>query len=245
MTKSTINKDEVNKFSKISQEWWDENGKFKPLHKFNPIRIALIKNKLIQHFGLDENSKTPLKKLKIADIGCGGGLLCEPLSKVGAKLTGIDASKENIEVAKIHAQKSKLDINYHNIELDQLIEKKEKFDVVLAMEVVEHVDNVEYFISSLEKILKKDGLIFIATLNKTAKSYLKAIIGAEYILRWLPKGTHDWNKFLKPSQIHEIISKNNPDLKLLESKGFDYNILNDSWKITDNLDVNYVMIFAR
>ncbi len=243
MIKSTINKEEVEKFSKISDEWWDKNGKFKPLHKFNPIRIAYIRDKIISHFNLKKDIKTPLKGLNIADIGCGGGLLCEPMASFGAKVMGIDASKKNIQVAKIHAQKSKLDINYQNLDIEDLAKKKEKFDVILAMEIVEHVDNIDIFMASLGKCLKKDGILFIATLNRTLTSYAKAIIGAEYILRWLPTGTHDWKKFLKPSQIYDMAIKG--DLDLLESKGFDYNIINDNWKLTDNLDVNYVMVFKK
>lgn len=243
MSGSTINKEEVEKFSKISQEWWDKNGKFKPLHKFNPIRISLIKEKLISYFNLNAESKKPLSGLKIADIGCGGGLLCEPLTILGADLLGIDASKQNIEVAKIHSKESKLKINYQNLDVEELAQKKEKFDVILSMEVVEHVDNVENFIAALSKCLKKDGILFIATLNRTLTSYAKAIIGAEYVLRWLPTGTHDWKKFLKPSEIYDMGNANNLDL--LESKGFDYNLINDDWKITDNLDVNYVMIFKK
>jgi len=240
---NTINSKEVKKFSDISQEWWDENGKFKPLHKFNPIRIEFIKNKIIENFKL-KSKELPLKNIEIADIGCGGGLICEPLAQMGAKMTGIDASKKNIEVANIHAQESGLKINYQNIDISDFANKKKKFDVVLALEVVEHVDNIEEFIKFTTKCLKKDGILLIATLNRTISAYVKAIIGAEYLLRWLPVGTHDWRKFLKPSQINDMVLKQG-DFKLLEEKGFDYNIFNDNWKLTDNLDVNYIMLFKK
>lgn len=243
MSKSTINEAEVKKFSDMADEWWDLNGKFKPLHKFNPIRISFIKDRIIQHFALDKNLQKPLENLKIADIGCGGGLICEPLALFGAKITGIDASAKNIEIAKAHAQKTNLEINYQNKEVEILAQESEKFSVVLALEVVEHVDNIQNFIESLANCLEKDGILFIATLNRTLISYIKAIIGAEYVLRWLPKGTHDFKKFLKPSQINKMAE--NANLKLLEEKGFDYNLIKDSWKITNNLDVNYIMVFQK
>ncbi len=243
MSKSTINEEEVKKFSDIADEWWDLDGKFKPLHKFNPVRVSFIKDKIIKYFNLDQSTKNPLENLKIADIGCGGGLVCEPLSALGADITGIDASQKNIEIAKLHSQKSNLKINYQNITVEELAKKKEKFDVVLSLEVVEHVDNVQEFIEALSNCVKKDGILFVATVNRTLISYAKAIIGAEYILRWLPARTHDWKKFLKPSEINEMASKTN--LKILEEKGFYYNLIKDSWKITNNLDVNYAMIFQK
>jgi 2-polyprenyl-6-hydroxyphenyl methylase / 3-demethylubiquinone-9 3-methyltransferase len=243
MSQNTINLEEVKKFSDIAQEWWDESGKFKPLHKFNPIRIEFVKNKIIENFQVSDQN-LPLKNIEIADIGCGGGLICEPLAKMGAKITGIDASEENIEVAKLHAKESGLNINYQNIDIEDFSKKTKKFDVVLALEVVEHVDNIEDFIGFLTKCLKKDGILLIATLNKTISSYLKAIIGAEYILKWLPIGTHDWKKFLKPSQINDMVLDSG-DFTLLEEKGFDYDVFDDKWKLIDNLDVNYIMLFKK
>jgi len=247
--KSTIDPQEVEKFAKIANEWWNYGGKFKPLHKFNPIRISYIKEKLIKHFNLDPktHSNAPLSGLKILDIGCGGGLLCEPLARLGAEVTGIDAAEENIKAAKIHCEKSELNISYFDIDLEEFAEKKEKqeekFDVVLAMEVVEHIANLDNFIAAASKCLKKDGLMFIATINRTLKSYMMAIVGAEYILRWLPIGTHSWRKFLKPSQINNIAITN--DLDLQELNGFEYNLLKDEWKITDNADVNYILTFRK
>jgi 2-polyprenyl-6-hydroxyphenyl methylase/3-demethylubiquinone-9 3-methyltransferase len=233
ISKTTINKEEVAKFSKIADEWWDKNGKFKPLHKFNPVRLKYIE-KIISDYFKNNN-------ISLIDVGCGGGLLSEPMANWGYQVTAIDASEKNIEVAKLHAKKSKLKIDYQNIDLSDLINKKQKFDVILAMEIIEHVDNVDLFVKQLSQILKKDGLIFIATLNRTISSYVKAIIGAEYILRWLPRGTHQWKKFLKPSQIYEMAKENN--LNLIESTGFDYNIISDEWKLTNNLNVNFAMVF--
>ena len=191
---SSVNKKEIEKFSKMADEWWDPSGKFKPLHKFNPIRIQYIKENIIGNFKL-KNKKKPLDKINILDIGCGGGLLSEPMTRLGANVTGIDASSKNINIAKHHAKKNNLKINYICSSPEKLKIKK-KFDVILNMEIVEHVDDINFFINSSSKLLKKNGLMFVATLNKTLKSYMFAIIGAEYVLRWLPIGTHDWEKFV-------------------------------------------------
>ncbi len=234
---TTVNQKEIEKFTRIANEWWDENGKFKPLHKFNPIRISFIKRKISEHFNYQFN------QLKILDVGCGGGLVSEAFAKLTANVTGIDAGKANIEVAKIHAQKSNLNINYQNITAEELEITGEKFDVVFALEIIEHVDNVEQFIKSCSNLVKKDGLIFIATINRNIKSLLTAKIAAEYILRWLPRGTHDWKKFLKPSEINNLAAKNN--LKLKEIAGFEYSIFNDSWQESKNTDVNYMMVFSK
>ena len=191
---TTINQEEIQKFSKIADEWWDANGKFKPLHRFNPIRIKYIIEKCTNHFNLKNNSENSLNGLKFLDIGCGGGLVSEPLCRLGGNVTGIDASSKNIEVAKIHAQKNKLKIKYLNTspEKNQI---QDKFDVILNLEVIEHVENVDLFMKSATELLKKNGIMFIATINRTFESYIKAIVGAEYILRWLPIGTHDWQSF--------------------------------------------------
>ena len=206
MKGNTINKQEIEKFSKIADEWWNPQGKYRPLHKFNPARIQYIKENIIEHFKVS-NKSSPCKNLDILDIGCGGGLLCEPLSRLGANVTGIDASKKNINVAKIHSKKNKLKINYVCSSPENLILKK-KFDVILNMEVVEHVDDVNFFIKKSSEFLKKGGLMFMATLNKTLKSYIFGIIGAEYILKWLPIGTHDWDKFIEPSKLIKILENN-------------------------------------
>ena len=207
MKSNTINKQEIEKFSKIADEWWNPEGKYKPLHKFNPSRVQYIKENIIKHFKVN-NKSNPFKNLDILDIGCGGGLLCEPLSRLGANVTGIDASKKNINVAKIHSKKNKLKINYICSSPENLILEK-KFDVILNMEVVEHVNDLYLFIRSSKKLLKKNGIMFIATINKTLKSYLFAIIGAEYILNWLPVGTHNWFDFVEPKKLKEICEENN------------------------------------
>jgi 2-polyprenyl-6-hydroxyphenyl methylase/3-demethylubiquinone-9 3-methyltransferase len=241
--RTTINASEIEKFEKMADEWWSATGKFKPLHKFNPCRIKFIKDKLISHFALDEPSKLPLKNLKILDVGCGGGLLCEPLKRLGANIVGIDAGEKNIEIAKIHAKRSGLEIDYRSQDVEELAATDEKFDVVLAMEIVEHVDDVEKFIEATANCLKSGGLMFVATLNRTAKSYLNAIIGAEYVLRWMPIGTHDWKKFLKPSEIEQITKKN--DVELSEIIGFSYSLLKDHWRLSSNVDINYAMVFKK
>ena len=233
---SSVNKKEIEKFSKMADEWWDPSGKFKPLHKFNPIRIQYIKENIIGNFKL-KNKKKPLDKINILDIGCGGGLLSEPMTRLGANITGIDASSKNINIAKHHAKKNKLKINYICSSPEKLKIKK-KFDVILNMEIVEHVDDINFFINSSSKLLKKNGLMFVATLNKTLKSYMFAIIGAEYVLRWLPIGTHDWEKFVKPVDLKNILHKNN--LKLEKLDGMNFNIIQDEWSISSDTSINYI-----
>ena len=241
MKSSTINKEEIEKFSKMASQWWDPNGKFKPLHKFNPIRIGYIKNNIIKHFKM-KSSTRPLKKINILDIGCGGGLLSEPMCKLGANVVGIDASKKNIEIAKFHAKKNNLKINYI-CSSPEKIKIKKKFDVVLNMEIVEHVDDINFFIKKSSELLKKNGLMFIATLNKTLKSYAFAIVGAEYILRWLPIGTHDWEKFVKPKELIKISEENNLKIKNLD--GLKYDILKDKWELSNDDSVNYIARFKK
>ena len=241
MKKDTINKKEIDKFSKLADEWWDPEGKFKPLHNFNPVRLRYIKDTITKKFG-NKSEKLPLKDIKILDIGCGGGLLSEPLSRLGATVTGIDASDRNIKIAKMHLKKSKLDINYY-CSSPESFEAKEKFDVVLNMEIVEHVDNVDFFLLKSSELLKKDGLMFIATFNKTLKSYVFAIIGAEYILKWLPIGTHDWNKFLKPDDLINICKNNSLNLNNLIGVKFD--ILKNEWIVSNDKSINYLAQFSK
>ncbi len=237
MKNNTLDKKEIEKFSKIAEDWWNPNGKFKPLHNFNPIRIKYIKDNLSNDFNL-KNKKKPLNGLKILDIGCGGGLLSEPMARLGAEVTGIDPLKKNIEIAKNHLKKSKLNIKYFNFSPEKF-KSNNKFDVVLNMEIVEHVDNVDFFIKESTKFLKKKGIMFIATLNQTLKSYVFAIVGAEYILKWLPVGTHDWEKFIKPEELIKICKKNFLDLKNLD--GMSYNLITNKWKISKDKSVNYIM----
>jgi len=233
---SSVNKKEIEKFSKMAAEWWDPEGKFKPLHKFNPIRIKYIKDNIIYSFKLKSKEK-PLQKINILDIGCGGGLLSEPMTRLGANVTGIDASDKNIKIAKLHAKKNKLNINYFCSSPEKLKIKK-KFDVILNMEIIEHVEDINFFIKSCSKLLKKNGLMFVATLNKTLKSYVFAIIGAEYVLRWLPIGTHDWEKFVKPEDLKNILNKNN--LKIEKIDGMNFDIFKDEWNISKDTSINYI-----
>ena len=234
---TTVNKEEIQKFSKMADEWWDVQGKFKPLHMFNPIRIEYILDMIISHFNLSEN-KEPLKKLKILDIGCGGGLISEPMCRLGGEVTGIDASSKNIKVAMLHAKKNNLNINYLNKSPEELI-KKEKYDIILNLEVVEHVNNLDLYLESCSKMLKKNGIMFTATINRTFTSYIKAIIGAEYVLKWLPIGTHDWNKFLKPEELENKL--NNLNFSTIDISGLFFNPFTKKWKRSQNLDVNYII----
>jgi 2-polyprenyl-6-hydroxyphenyl methylase / 3-demethylubiquinone-9 3-methyltransferase len=238
---NTINKKEIEKFSKIASEWWSPDGKFKPLHKFNPIRIKYIKENIVKSFKLDSSSE-PLKNISILDIGCGGGLLSEPMYRLGANVVGIDASKKNISVAKFHAKKNKLKIDYISASPETLKTKK-KFDVILNMEIVEHVDDIEFFIKKSSELLKKNGLMFVATLNKTLKSYIFAIVGAEYILKWLPIGTHNWEKFVVPEELTKICKNN----KLLLEKidGMNFNLIKNEWHLSSDNSVNYIAKFKK
>lgn len=234
---TTINQEEIQKFSKLADEWWDVSGKFKPLHMFNPIRIEYILEKTSSHFNR-KSEKLPFKGLKFLDIGCGGGLISEPMCRLGANVTGIDASLKNIKIAETHSQENNLKINYLNASPETLSDS-DKFDVILNLEVVEHVEDVDLYFKSCAKLLKKNGLMFTATLNRTFVSFVKAIIGAEYVLRWLPIGTHDWNKFLKPREIENKIS--NFNFSTLEIKGLEFNPFTQKWKQSNDLSVNYII----
>ena len=238
---SSVNKKEIEKFSKMAAEWWDPKGKFKPLHKFNPIRIKYIKENIINDFKLKNKTK-PLDKIDILDVGCGGGLLSEPMQRLGANVTGIDASIKNIKIAKLHAKKNKLKINYLCSSPEKLKINK-KFDVILNMEIVEHVEDIEFFLNSCSKLLKKNGLMFVATINKTLKSYMFAIVGAEYVLKWLPIGTHEWEKFVKPEDLKNILKKNNLVLNSLD--GMNFNMIKDEWNISKDISVNYITKFKK
>ena len=239
---TTVDKKEIEKFSKLAKDWWNPNGKFKPLHLFNPARIAFIKEKLISHFRLDPNSSKPLRGLKILDIGCGGGLLCEPLNRLGATITGIDPSSDNIEVAKLHSKEMNLDIKYIGCAIENLNLINE-FDVILNMEVIEHVSNTNLFIKNCSKLVKNNGIMFVATINKNLKSYIFAILGAEYVLRFLPIGTHDWDKFLTPLDLEIIANKNN--FLIDETIGMKFNIFSGEWSKSNNASVNYISTFSK
>ena len=239
---NTVDKKEIEKFSKLASEWWNPNGKFKTLHLFNPARIKFIKEKLISHFGLNSEDNEPLRNMSILDVGCGGGLLCEPLKRLGANVTGIDASKNNIEIAKIHAKEMGLNINYVNCSPENLKFNK-KFNVILNMEVIEHVSDVNLFIQNCSKLNKKNGIMFVATINKNLKSYLFAILGAEYILRLLPIGTHDWEKFLTPEMLKIIATQN--EFVADEVVGMKFDLFSKTWKKSTDSSVNYIFTFLK
>ena len=239
---TTINKEEIQKFSRLADEWWDVSGKFKPLHMFNPIRIEYITGNIKRYFKIEKNEDNFLKGLNILDIGCGGGLISEPMARLGAKVTGIDASEKNINVAKLHSKKSGLQINYFKSSPENL-KLFEEFDIILNLEIVEHVENVNLYIKSCNKLLKKKGLMFTATLNRSFVSYLKAIIGAEYILRWLPIGTHDWSKFLKPEELENFLHLEN--FSTLDIKGLKFNPFSQKWKKSNDLSVNYIISSSK
>ena len=235
---TTINKEEIQKFSNLADEWWDVKGKFKPLHMFNPIRIEYITEQIKHHFKLGEKKISFLDGLNILDIGCGGGLISEPMSRLGANVTGIDASSKNIKVAKLHAKKNNLKINYLNT-VPENLDQQNEYDIILNLEVVEHVENLDLYLSSCYKLLRKNRIMFTATINRTLSSYVKAIVGAEYILRWLPIGTHDWNKFIKPEELERKLI----DLNFLitDSTGLNYNPIFQEWKRTKDMSVNYII----
>ena len=235
----SLNSDEVDKFTKLADDFWNPNGMMGALHNINPERCRHILH-CLRHSGLINKEELPLRDLHVLDVGCGGGLIAEPMTRLGAKVTGIDASEKNIKVAKFHAEQMNLKINYLATTPENL---NEEFDVILCLEIIEHVADVDLFIKSCSKLLKKNGIIFFATLNRTAKSFLFAIVGAEYILNWLPKGTHDWNKFLKPSEIISTALKYQLEFK--EKIGFKFNIFSREWQKSKDMDVNYAVNFKK
>jgi len=235
--KNTIDENEINHFAKDSAHWWDENGPFKPLHRLNPIRMSYIKQQICNHTKRDFNDLSALKDLNIIDIGCGGGLVCESLTRMGANVTGIDADKNAIKTAKDHASGNDLDITYI---CDDAQSIEQKFDVVLALEIIEHVTNPQTFIEICKKRLKPGGLLILSTLNRTKKSYALGIIAAEYILRWIPRGTHSWKKFIKPSEITHMAR--DMDLKPHNITGLIFNPLKNEFELSEtDLDVNYLI----
>lgn len=238
----TASEQEVTQFEALADQWWDAEGDFAPLHKINPVRLAFIRDHLCEHFGRDFKERLSLKNLSIIDIGCGGGLICEPLTRLGAEVTGIDAGEKNINVAKLHANRSSLDIIYRNILPEDAVAEQLSFDVVLNLEVIEHVPDPATFMTACGTLVKPGGAIICATLNRTLKSLALAKIGAEYILRWLPRGTHDWRAFLKPSELCTLLRREG--FTISDLKGVTYNIYLDEWSLTKDLAVNY-LIFAK
>jgi 2-polyprenyl-6-hydroxyphenyl methylase / 3-demethylubiquinone-9 3-methyltransferase len=239
INRKTVSEEEVEKFSRIAGEWWDEEGKFKLLHQINPSRIRYIKEKIVSHFEL----KNSLNGISLLDIGCGGGLISEPMSRLGASVSAIDASEKNIQVASLHAKRSNLEINYAHTTVEEFSQGGKQFDVVLALEIVEHVDDLNLFIEKCLNLVKTDGIIILSTLNRTLKSFAFAIVGAEYLLRWLPTGTHNWKKFVKPSELVSLAHKLGSSL--IELKGLNLDIYKQKWTIDDNIDVNYIGTFRK
>ena len=236
--KSTVDDREVAKFQAMAEEWWDEEGKFKPLHMLNPCRLGYITTQISEQFGRDMGAEKPFQGLKIADIGCGGGLLCEPMARLGAHVVGIDAAERNIPVARLHAQQSGLEIDYRHTTAEELAQTHERFDAVLNMEVVEHVADPLAYLSACEQLLKPGGLHICSTINRTYKSYLMAIIGAEYVMRWLPRGTHEWGRFISPQELFDLLEQ--AGMKPVDKAGFVFDPFRWRWRISPNdLDVNY------
>ncbi len=238
---STIDREDVDRFSRIAEEWWDETGKFRPLHRINPLRLGYIRDRACNHFGRNPEQMKSLSSLTLLDIGCGGGLMAEPLARIGARVTGIDASEKNIQVAAFHAEKMGLRMDYACTTPEQLCKGTTKaYDIVLALEIVEHVADVPLFLHACSKLVKPGGILFMSTLNRTLKSYTLAIIGAEYMLRWLPRGTHDWRKFLKPSELCAGLRKEG--MTIAHMTGMVYNPLQSEWSLEESdLDVNYLL----
>ncbi|MEC8462555.1 MAG: bifunctional 2-polyprenyl-6-hydroxyphenol methylase/3-demethylubiquinol 3-O-methyltransferase UbiG [Pseudomonadota bacterium] len=239
---STIDPKDVAKFSAIADEWWDPEGKFKPLHQFNPIRLQFIRDRLCDHFDRDPRSMQPLKGLRVLDVGCGGSLIAEPLARMGAEVTGIDASEKNTVTAQVHAAESGLNIDYKVTTVEELAAVGEIFDAVISLEVVEHVANFELFIKGCADLMGVNSAILIATLNRTPKSFAFGIVGAEYIMRWLPRGTHNWRKFIRPSELASALRRNRVVTE--EIAGLSFNPFTNTWRVNDDVSVNYV-VFGR
>jgi 2-polyprenyl-6-hydroxyphenyl methylase / 3-demethylubiquinone-9 3-methyltransferase len=239
----TIDRDEVARFSRLSGQWWDARGPMAALHKFNPVRVAYIRDRSAAHFARDPKRLDSLAGLRVLDIGCGGGILSEPLARLGASVVGADPSDSNIVVARRHAAQSGLAIDYRNTSAEALAEAGERFDVVLAMEVVEHVTDVGLFVDVAAEMVKPDGLLFVATLNRTMKSFALAIVGAEYILRWLPRGTHQWDKFVTPNELEIVLEQSG--MQIAGETGVIYNLLADRWQLSSDMDVNYMVVAEK
>jgi len=237
--RGTVDEAEVERFSALAAEWWDPRGKMAPLHKFNPVRIGYIRDRAAARFGRDARKLDSLADLRVLDIGCGGGILCEPLARLGASVTGVDPSETNIEAARLHASEGDLAIDYRCTTAEALAETGERFDLVLAMEVVEHVADVPLFVASCAAMVKPGGMMIAATLNRTLKSFALAIVGAEYVLRWLPVGTHRWDRFVTPNELE--IAMERSGLRVVHEQGVIYNVLADRWQLSRDTDVNYML----
>ncbi len=241
--RTTIDAGEIERFSAIAAEWWNPNGKFRPLHKFNPVRLAYIRDQVAARFGRDPHAAKPFEGLRILDIGCGGGLLCEPMARLGAEVVGADASETNIEVAKLHAAEVGVSIDYRATTAEALAEAGETFDVVLNMEVVEHVADVGLFVGKCAEMVRPDGVMFVATINRTLKALGLAIFGAEYVLRWLPRGTHQYGKLVRPEELERALGE--AGMRVIDRTGVSYNPLADRWQKSGDLDVNYMVLAEK
>jgi len=238
----TASPEEIARFTAMAEAWWDPAGKFKPLHKFNPVRIEFMRRAFARHFGRDPNQARPFEGLTLLDVGCGGGLLSEPLAEMGFAVTGVDAGEKNVTIARLHAEKSGVGVTYRHTTPERL-DPAQPFDVVLCMEVVEHVADLDLFLRSACALVKPGGLFVGATMNRTPKAWLLAVVGAEYVLRWLPKGTHDWHKFVRPSEFAQMLRASG--LTVRQTTGVAYNPISDSWSETASLDVNYLILAER
>lgn len=241
--KSTIDQSEVDRFSAMAAEWWSPTGKFKPLHKFNPVRLTYIRDKAAENFGLDPKSPKPLEGLRVLDIGCGGGLLSEPVARMGATVVGADPSEKNIGIASTHAKASGVSVDYRPVTAEQLAEAGETFDIVLNMEVVEHVADVEFFMSTCSRMVRPDGMMFVATINRTMKAAALAIFAAENILRWLPRGTHQYEKLVRPEELEGPMTASG--LEIIDRTGVFFNPLANQWNLSKDMDVNYMLLAKR
>ena len=239
----TVDPQEIAQFAAIADTWWDEEGAFRPLHRLNPVRLRYIRDNLCAHFGLDARAPKPLSGLRLVDVGCGGGLLCEPLTRMGASVTGIDAAREGIAAARAHAETAGLVIDYRAATAESLVAAGESFDAVISMEVLEHVADVDAFLAACRDLARPGGALALSTLNRTPKSYLTAIIGAEYVLRWLPRGTHDWKKFIRPSELAAALRRQG--LEMTDLTGIEYSPLADRFALGDDLGVNYLAFATK
>ena len=240
---SSVDQAEVERFSRHAANWWDARGPMAALHKFNPVRLGYIRDKAAERFGRDPKKLDCLKGLRMLDIGCGGGILSEPLARLGAQMVGADPSRENIAVASAHAQESGVTVDYRATTAEDLAAAGERFDVVLAMEVVEHVTDVDAFVATCASMVKPGGLMIAATLNRTLKSFALAIVGAEYVLRWLPRDTHQWDKFVTPKELEATIERGG--LQVTGERGVIYNPFADRWQLSSDMDVNYMLVAER
>jgi 2-polyprenyl-6-hydroxyphenyl methylase/3-demethylubiquinone-9 3-methyltransferase len=241
--RSTIDTAEVDRFSALAAEWWNPNGKFRPLHKFNPVRLSYIRDQVAARFGRDPHAARPFEGLRFLDIGCGGGLLCEPMARLGAQVVGADASATNIEVAKLHAAESGVEIDYRATTAEDLADAGETFDVILNMEVVEHVADVPLYIARCAEMVRPDGIMVVATINRTLKALGLAIVGAEYVLRWLPRGTHEYGRLVRPEELEKALG--DAGMRITDRTGVTYNPLADRWQRSKDMDVNYMVLTER